>query len=111
MFESEFIRFFLGNLNNWARLVFNEQNMTLDTIRENKCVKFSPQEEELLVDTVISALSILKGDLLDMYEGKGRDITENDKERLASRVGLTIASRILERDDAGELIDAIFFGE
>lgn len=111
VFESEFIRFFLGNLNNWARLVFNEQNMTLETIRDNKCVKFSPQEEDLLVETVISALAILKGDLLDMYEGKGRAITEEDKERLAGRVGLTIASKILEREDAGELIDAIFFGE
>ena len=109
--ESESIRFFLGNLNNWARLVFNEQGMTLDTIDENKSIKFSPQEKDLLVDTVINVLVVLKGDLHDMYDGKDKEVTAEDREKLADRCGITIASRILKRDDARELIDAIFFGE
>ncbi|QLQ82085.1 hypothetical protein HG537_0G03400 [Torulaspora globosa] len=109
--ESESIRFFLGNLNNWARLVFNEHGMTLDTIDENKSIKFSPQEKDLLVDTVINVLVVLKGDLHDMYDAKNKEITADDREKLADRCGITIASRILKRDDARELIDAIFFGE
>lgn len=109
--EPESIRFFLGNLYNWSKLVFNEQNITIDNVTENRSIKFTQDETSFLVETVIKALSVLKEDLPDVYEGKDAEITEEDKKRLASRCGVTIASCILKRDDSRELIDAIFFGE
>lgn len=109
--ESESIRFFLGNLYNWSRLVFNEHNVTLDNVEGNRSTKFTPDETEFLVETVIRALEVLKGDLPDMYEGKDEPINNEDREKLAKRCGVTIASRILKREDAKELVSAIFFGE
>ena len=116
--EGESIRFFLGNLNNWARLVFNESGITLDNIEEHlnddsnpTRTKFTKEETQILVDTVISALLVLKKDLPDLYEGKGEKVTDEDKEKLLERCGVTIGFHILKRDDAKELISAIFFGE
>lgn len=109
--EAESIRFFLGNLHNWSRLVFNEQNLTLENVEENRNTKFTPDETKYLVDTVINALLILKKDLPDIYEGKDDDITDDDKEKLINRCGVTIAHVILKRGDAKEVICAMFFGE
>ncbi|GCE99079.1 transcription initiation factor TFIID subunit 6 [Zygosaccharomyces mellis] len=109
--ESESIRFFLGNLYNWSKLVFNEHNVTLDNVDENRSTKFTPDETKYLVDTIIKALLVLKSDLPDIYDGKGDAITEEDKQRLVERCGVTVTSRILKRDDAKELTSAIFFGE
>lgn len=116
--EGESIRFFLGNLSNWARLVFNESGITLDNIEEHlkeennsSRTKFTKEETHILVDTVISALLVLKKDLPDLYQGKGEKVTDEDKEKLVERCGVTIGYHILERDDAKELISAIFFGE
>ncbi|CDH10096.1 probable TAF6-TFIID and SAGA subunit [Zygosaccharomyces bailii ISA1307] len=109
--ESESIRFFLGNLYNWSRLVFNEHNVTLDNVEGNRSTKFTPDETEFLVETVIRALEVLKGDLPDMYEGKGEPINNEDRGKLVKRCGVTIACRILKREDAKELVRAIFFGE
>lgn len=110
---TETIRFFLGNLNNWAHLVFNEQNLTLDTIDDNdsNTTSFSDAEKKFLVETAINTLVQLKADLPEIYDGKDGDITEQDKEKLVERCGVTIASAILKRDDANELICAVFFGE
>lgn len=109
--ESESIRFFLGNLYNWSKLVFNEHNATLETVEENKSVKFTSDETQFLVETVIAALCVLKSDLPKVYQGNKDDVTEQDRNKLVSRCGVTIASHILKRDDAKQLIDAIFFGE
>ncbi|QLG71266.1 hypothetical protein HG535_0B03050 [Zygotorulaspora mrakii] len=109
--ESESIRFFLGNLYNWSRLVFNEQNFTLESVSENKSTKFTPEETAFLVDTILSALRVLKADLPEISQGKNQNITEDDKSKLVSRCGVTVASHILKCDDARELIDAIFLGE
>ncbi|CCD26715.1 TATA-binding protein-associated factor TAF6 NDAI_0I01460 [Naumovozyma dairenensis CBS 421] len=115
--ESESIRFFLGNLYNWARLVFNEQDYTLEDLdkenffENNSNKKFSKEEIEYLVNTVINAICVLKNDLPDIYSGKDEEVSEEDKKKLVERCGVTIASSILKREDAKALICAIFFGE
>ncbi|CCF55885.1 hypothetical protein KAFR_0A04500 [Kazachstania africana CBS 2517] len=150
--ESEAVRFFLGNLYNWARLIFNEQNNTLEEFEKANNVsstpehgqqdanekgaeerktdessegkelekkaqnlsvftKFTADEVKYLVETVIGALCVLKKDLPEIYEGKDADVTSEDKEKLVKRVGVTISSAIVKREDAKELICAIFFGE
>ncbi|EDO19448.1 hypothetical protein Kpol_1002p96 [Vanderwaltozyma polyspora DSM 70294] len=109
--ESESIRFFLGNLCNWSRLVFNEQNLTLENVDTNKNMKFTPEETKFLVETVIKNLLILKKDLPEVYEGKDEPVTDDEKDKLVKRFGVTISSAIIKRDDAKEIICAVFFGE
>ena len=115
--EAESIRFFFGNLHNWARLVFNEQSLTLEqcmdseTIVNNK-TKFTDEELKCLVDVVVNAICVLKGDLPEIYDQEKEDeITEATKEKLVSRTGVIVASQILKRDDARTLISAMFLGE
>lgn len=113
--ESEGVRFFLGNLYSWSRLVFNEENLTLEDIEKHSgnpnIIKFNKFESELLVNAIINALCILKNDLPEIYEGKVGTVTDEEKEKLVKRCGVTTSYYILKRDDAKELITAIFFGE
>ncbi|CCK70902.1 TATA-binding protein-associated factor TAF6 KNAG_0F02370 [Huiozyma naganishii CBS 8797] len=114
--ESESIRFFLGNLYNWSVLVFNEHDLTLGDFEGNEAIinktkKFTDYEVQTLTKTVIDTLSVLKKDLPDIYEGKGGKVTDEEKDKLVKRCGVTIAAGILKRDDAKEYISAIFFGE
>lgn len=115
--EAESIRFFFGNLYNWARLVFNEQNLTLEECSESEIIinnktKFSNEEMKYLVETVINAICVLKKDLPEISDDiDNKEISNEEKEKVVSRTGVTIASQILKRDDARELINAIFFGE
>ncbi|CAB4257223.1 similar to Saccharomyces cerevisiae YGL112C TAF6 Subunit (60 kDa) of TFIID and SAGA complexes [Maudiozyma barnettii] len=117
--ESESIRFFFGNLHNWARLVFNEQNLTLDQCSESETIinnktKFTDKELFYLVDVVINAICVLKKDLPEIYEESGeekKEINDDTKQKLVYRTGVIIASQILKRDDARQLVDAMFFGE
>lgn len=119
--ESESIRFFFGNLHNWARLVFNEQNLTLEQCMESETIinnktKFTDKELFFLVEVVINAICVLQNDLPEIYDETSNDdetkeIDDETKQKLVSRTGVIIASQILKRDDARRLIDAIFFGE
>ncbi|XDT03742.1 TATA box binding protein associated factor (TAF) [Nakaseomyces glabratus] len=109
--EPESIRFFLGNLHNWARLVFEEQGVTVGDAGEHTPSRFSKQEVGQLVDAIVSALVVLKKDLPEVYEGQGEAVSEGDKERLVAKCGVTVAHSILEREDAQEITCAIFFGE
>ncbi|KAK5960668.1 TATA-binding protein-associated factor TAF6 PWA37_002099 [Arxiozyma heterogenica] len=113
--ESEGVRFFLGNLYSWSRLVFNEQNLTLEDLEKHSgnpnIVKFNKLEAEILINAIINALSILKDDLPEIYEGKTGIVTNEEKEKLVKRCGVTTSYYLLKRDDAKELITAIFFGE
>ncbi|SCU81274.1 LAFA_0C03752g1_1 [Lachancea sp. 'fantastica'] len=106
----ESVRFFLGNLQSWASLVFEEH--ATDSGKEGETVtrKFSDLESNLLCEVIINSLLVLKADLPNgkQYEG---EITEEDKEKLKKRCGTTISSRIVQRPDAKELVAAIFFGE
>lgn len=109
--EPESIRFFLGNLHNWARLVFEEQGVTVGDAGEHTPSRFSKQEVGQLVEAIVSALVVLKKDLPEVYEGQGEAVSEGDKERLVAKCGVTVAHSILEREDAQEITCAIFFGE
>ncbi|KAG0662149.1 Transcription initiation factor TFIID subunit 6 [Maudiozyma exigua] len=119
--ESESIRFFFGNLHNWARLVFNEQNLTLEHCMESETIinnktKFTEKELFYLVEVVINAICVLKDDLPEIYDETSNDnevkeIDDETKQKLVSRTGVVVASQILKRDDARQLVDAIFFGE
>lgn len=118
--ESESIRFFLGNLGNWSHLVFEEHDQTLEKLASARkedgkisyqWTRFSTEEVEYLAQAVISALLVLKKDLPDIYEGKGDEVTDDDKKRLVSKCGVTVSHYILDRPDAKELIAAVFFGE
>lgn len=119
--ESESIRFFFGNLHNWARLVFNEQNLTLEQCIESETIinnktKFTDKELSFLVEVVINAICVLQDDLPEIYDETSNDngikeIDDETKQKLVSRTGVIIASQILKRDDARRLVDAIFFGE
>ena len=115
--ETEAIRFFLGNLHNWAKLSFNEPNITIDEYQQNTTfnnnrTKFTDEELRCLVDTIVEVICVLKQDLPDMYSGRDeKEVTPEERTKLASRVGLTVAGEILKRDDAKEIICAIFFGE
>lgn len=113
--ESEAVRFFLGNVYSWSRLIFNEQNLTLEDLKANdgnpNIVKFNKFESDILVETIINALCILKNDLPEIYDGKTGEVTDEDKQKLVKRCGVTISYYILKREDSKELIGAIFFGE
>lgn len=109
--ESESIRFFLGNLRNWANVVFDESGVTLETVQEHKCPKFTEEETQYLIDVVIRALLVLKQDVPEIYEGKEGEVTQQEKQKLVDRCGVTIAYGVLIRDDAKEIISAIFLGE
>ncbi|GMM57970.1 TATA-binding protein-associated factor [Maudiozyma humilis] len=113
--EAESIRFFFGNLHNWARLVFNEQQLTLEECMEatspiNK-TKFSDEELTCLVDGVVAAIAVLKGDLPEIYDGKDGEVDADTRQRLVQRTGVLVASQILKRDDASALVSAMFLGE
>lgn len=114
--QSETIRFFLGNIYNWTRLVFNEQNLTLDDMEKNDGInpnikKFTNLETELLINTIIETLSILKKDLPEIYDDKKGMVSTEEREKLVKRCGVTVSYHILKRDDAKTFISAIFFGE
>ncbi|CEP64812.1 TATA-binding protein-associated factor TAF6 LALA0_S13e03554g [Lachancea lanzarotensis] len=106
----ESVRFFLGNLQSWANLVFEEH--ISDGVKDGETVtrKFSDLESKLLCDVIISSLLVLNADLPSgkQYEG---ELSDDEKEKLKERCGTTISSRIIERSDAKELVAAIFFGE
>ncbi|CAR30279.1 TAF domain-containing protein [Lachancea thermotolerans] len=107
----ESVRFFLGNLQSWANLVFEEH-----TTKENDkdegghTGRFTEQETKLLCDVIIESLVVLKSDL-PPGQKYDEEITQSQKENLVKRCGSTIADRLLERSDASELVAAIFFGE
>lgn len=113
--ESEAVRFFLGNLYSWSRLIFNEQDLSLEDLKTNdgnaNVIKFNKLESEILVETIIHALCILKNDLPEIYGGKTGDVSDDDRQKLVKRCGVTISYYILKREDAKELIAAVFFGE
>ncbi|AAS53352.1 AFL020Wp [Eremothecium gossypii ATCC 10895] len=108
---NETIRFFLGNIQNWAKLVFEESASTLEDVQLKETSKISKREVELLVDVMVNALAKLNSDLPADFKPATEDITDADKAKLVSRLGVTISSVLLKRDDARLLIDAIFFGE
>ncbi|AMD21295.1 HER016Cp [Eremothecium sinecaudum] len=108
---NETIRFFLGNLQNWARLVFDEANTSLENFEIKETSKLSKDEVQLLAEVMVNALSLLKSDLPKGFKPEEDTITEKDKARLVDRVGVTILSFLLARDDAKLITEAIFFGE
>lgn len=110
---AETVRFFMGNLYNWSKLVFVEQSVQSDSEKQpedGKC-RFTPQEKQILCDVIVNALSVLKKDLPKEDPSLDEPISEQEKEKLVSRCGSTISKQILLMDDAKELISAIFFGE
>ncbi|AET38022.1 TATA-binding protein-associated factor TAF6 Ecym_2276 [Eremothecium cymbalariae DBVPG len=108
---NETIRFFLGNLQNWAKLVFEESTSSLDDIQIKETSKISKKEVQLLADVIVNALALLTSDLPENYKPVSNNINEEDKAKLVDRVGVTITSCLLNRKDAKLLMDAIFFGE
>lgn len=108
---NETVRFCLGNLQNWARLVFDEQNLSLEDADMHIPSNFTLKEKGLLCDSIVNVLSALETDLPDTYENSTKDITEDDKKKLVERCGITITGSLLKRNDAKILMDAIFFGE
>ncbi|SCU96955.1 LAMI_0F08350g1_1 [Lachancea mirantina] len=103
----ESVRFFLGNLYSWSNIVLVENKSNgqeLVTSRLNKV------EHDMLCDVIIDSLCVLKQDLpaSQTYEG---DLSESEKEKLAKRIGATLSDKITARNDAKELMAAIFFGE
>lgn len=106
---NETIRFFLGNLQNWSKLVFEEYDRSQS--EDSKSGKnLTDLEIKLLSTVIVSTLEKLKSDLPSSYNPSG-DFSEEDKTRLRERCGITVGNVILERDDAKTLYDAIFFGE
>ncbi|SCW00540.1 LAFE_0C06436g1_1 [Lachancea fermentati] len=104
----ESVRFFLGNLASWSNLIFGHNSSAEDSSTSSG--RFSKAENELLCKVIVDALCVLKKDLPSgqKYED---DVSDEEKDRLVKRCGHTIANYILQRDDAKELIAAIFFGE
>lgn len=114
--QSETVRFFLGNIYNWTRLVFNEQDLTLEDMEKNNGInpninKFFKLETEILINTIIETLSILKSDLPEVYDDKSGAVLPEERDKLVKRCGVTVSYHILKRDDAKCFISAIFFGE
>lgn len=109
--KNETIRFFLGNLQNWAKLVFEEKTSSLEDLEIKEASKLSKKEVLLLAELIVNALSLLKSDLPENYTPETKHVTEEDKSKTVSRIGVTVASCLFAREDAKLIIDSIFFGE
>lgn len=106
---NETIRFFLGNLQNWSKLVFEEYDSSpSESVKKGK--NLTELEIKLLANLIVTTLENLKSDLPSSYDSKD-EITEEEKTRLKERCGITVSNIILEKEDARKLYDAIFFGE
>lgn len=106
---NETIRFFLGNLQNWSKLVFQE--FDADGSEEIKNARnLTDVEIKMLSELIIHCLEQLKSDLPSSYTPSGA-IEEAEKNKLIDRCGTTIANVLIEQDDAKVIYDAIFFGE
>ena len=107
----ESVRFFLGNLQSWSNLIFEEHsNKETEGEEGSRMGRFTEEEAFLLCDVIIESLAVLKSDLPpgQHYEG---ELTDEEKKNLAKRCGTTVSSRLAVRPDAKELVAAIFFGE
>ncbi|SCU77969.1 LADA_0A03114g1_1 [Lachancea dasiensis] len=106
----ESVRFFLGNLQSWASLIFEEHANLNSKDDVPYSGRFTELETSLLCDVVIDSLLVLKVDLPSDQEYQG-DLTDEEKEKLKNRCGRTISAKLMDRADAKVLVAAIFFGE
>lgn len=96
----EVIRIVLvGNLRNWSIAVLDH---------------FEPDDpnRKLLLDKIIQCLQVLAPDGKLALQGKSeKKLTDDQKGKLAGRVGATVAESIEKLDNAPEVYYGIFFGE
>ncbi|SSD60906.1 related to Transcription initiation factor TFIID subunit 6 [Saccharomycodes ludwigii] len=103
----ETVRFFLGNLYNWAQLILVNET------------RFSKEEREYLLDVGISFLKVLEQDLPESQSSLStsaysKPLSDEEWAKLRDRIGDILSETIKKKtsvEESRKLYTAIFFGE
>lgn len=106
--NTEIIRWFLGNLNNWCEVVLplKEDNKTIMS-------NFTVSETKILLDLIIEFLEVLKKDLPELVLSQQINaLDEKETDKLKHIVGSAILNHILKLETKRQrlIYEGIFFG-
>ncbi|XBW34814.1 hypothetical protein QEN19_000380 [Hanseniaspora menglaensis] len=106
--NTEIIRWFLGNLNNWCEVVLplKEDNKTILS-------QFADNEVLILLDLIIEFLEVLKRDLPELaVEKMVNPLEDSEIKKLAEILGQSILNHVLKLDTQRQrlIYEGIFFG-